>query len=203
MQGQELITTENLVKSGLWTHFDPRLMEIWIAHVAKNWSRINPVIGNSQIQNSIEPATFGPLLETVFILINKNEKKIFKNWMKTLLTNIKPLKTYKLFFIGLDRLGSKNIEKDMLFSLGIYKKWGYYCREIAINKTKIPWQKLLKKQERMRILDFLIENKQRIRIRDYLQAMENGISVRQAERDLNNHERLRAQGNTKARIYVT
>jgi len=61
----EGIQVSQIAKWSQWVRFDPRLGEILINYIEKNWKEINPVSLNKVLLKSPWPAAFGVLLSTL------------------------------------------------------------------------------------------------------------------------------------------
>ena len=92
--------------------------------------------------------------------------------------------------------------KDVEDSLKIYKKWGYFSRDLMINKSLKVSATVLSTQVRHRLLTQLLKSRKSITVNDYLRFLENKVSRKQAERDLKKSLKLKAKGFTRGRVYL-
>ncbi|MCY4512311.1 MAG: hypothetical protein OXB86_01320 [Bdellovibrionales bacterium] len=202
----QLIPTKNLVFWSQWTRLDPRLGEILIAYLAKFWQKHNPVEINYQLKQQVWPAVFGALLEQVPFyysqhLKNKKwNKKIYLQWVKCVMTDISPAND-ELFFIGLYKPSGKLMQEECLHSIKPYRQWGYFSKELLINKVKPVKKTLISAPQRKTIIDELLKSQKIITVQDYLEKINFQIHRRQAQRDLKNHNKLQAYGHTKNKYY--
>lgn len=215
LQLQNTKTALNVVLITLysqWCRFDPRLMEQLIAHFAKHWKELPLFELKNNFRTVPWPSVLGVLLEQTEILVaqGKSEEELttFKLWKKILMLNIAPAQN-ELFFIGLSNFAGKMAKQEALFSNKTYNAWGYYGRDILINKwhekntTHIKnTSNIFSKDIRKNIAIQLGKQQRRFTISDYLFVCENTISKRQAERDLKSFDFLKIHGNTKARTYL-
>jgi hypothetical protein len=111
----------------------------------------------------------------------------------------------EIFFIGLRPFASQGIREDAEKSIKSYLKWGFYGRDVLINKfrdkQKNTPKTYLDREKRAFILNELVRKNKKIRTEDYLEACSHAISPRTAQLDLKAHPRLKAAGSTRARVY--
>lgn len=197
----------NLVLWSQWSRLDPRLGEILIEYIARFWQKHNPVTLNQQLKKQVWPAVFGVLLEQVPFyysqnLKNKNwNKKLFLHWSKCAMTDIFPAKNEQ-FFIGLYKAGGKLAKEECFYSIKPYRQWGYFSKDLLINKAQTPGKTLISTHQRKTIIDELLKSHKKITVQDYLEKMNFQIHRRQAQRDLKNHKGLKAYGQTKSKYYI-
>lgn len=202
-----LVCVKNLALWSQWTRLDPRLGEIFIEYISKFWTAYNPVDINQQLKKQIWPAVFGVILEQVpfYYLQNRRtkywNKKLFLNWSKCVMTNILPAQNEQ-FFIGIYKAGGKLMKEECFYAIKPYCQWGYYSKDLLINKAQIPRKTLISVSQRKAIIDELLESHKRIRVKDYLEKLNFQVHRRQAQRDLKNHKRLKSCGHTKGKYYI-
>lgn len=190
-----------------WVRLDPRLGEVLIEHISKFWKKYNPVELNQKLKQQVWSAAFGILLEQVpfyYSLYLKNRKwdqKLFSQWSKCVMTGISPAKG-ELFFIGIYKAGGKLIKEEFFYSIKPYRQWGYFAKDLLINKAQSTQKTLISTPQRKAILDELIKSYKKITVQDYLEKMNFQIHRRQAQRDLQNHKKLKSQGRTKGKFYI-
>ena len=80
LTAEKAICTDELTLWAHWSRFDPRLAEIWIEWVVRNWSKINATEWGSRLTHSTLPwpQTVGVLLEMSQLQIQKKEISIFR-----------------------------------------------------------------------------------------------------------------------------
>ncbi len=200
------IQPAELIRPGLNSHFDPRMMEIWVQFVGKNWQKLNPVPFNQEILKSPDPATFGLLLNQCELFVGPAKKKLYKAWTATALAGVGPNQPVRLYFIGLNSFAGKEMQKDRDLALSLFLKWGYLGREIAVHNTQKAIPAVLKKADRLTILKQLVAQKKRFGVGDYLERLEFEcrlkITGRQAQRDLSSVSNLKKSGRTKDASYA-
>ncbi|MDE0119952.1 MAG: hypothetical protein OXM55_08110 [Bdellovibrionales bacterium] len=201
------VYVKDLVLWSQWTRLDPRLGEIFVGHISKFWRTYNPVDINQKLKQQIWPAVFGVILEQVpfYYLQNKKtkywNKKLFLNWSKCVMTDILPAQNEQ-FFIGIYKAGGKLMKEECLYAIKPYRQWGYYSKDLLINKAQISKKTLLSISQRNTIIDELLKLHKRIRVKDYLEKGNFQIHRRQAQRDLKNYKRLKPCGHTKGKYYI-
>ena len=201
------VSIKDLVLWSQWARLDPRLGEILVEHISKFWQKQNPVEINQSLKQQVWPAAFGVLLEQVPFYYSqhlKNEKwnkKLFSCWSKCVMTDI-PCAKGEQFFIGIYKAGGKLMKEECFYSIKPYRRWGYFSRDLLINKAKSTQKTLISIAQREAILDELLKSHKKITVRDYLEKMNFQIHRRQAQRDLKNHKRLKPQGETKGKYYI-
>lgn len=203
---KDSVSIKDLVFWSQWTRLDPRLGEILIGYLAMFWQRKNPLEINQQLKRQIWPAVFGVLLEQVPFYYSQNlksrkwNKKSFFYWAKCVMIDISPAKD-ELFFIGLYKAGGKLVQEECFYSIKPYRKWGYFSKELLINKAKPVKRTLISLPQRKAVIDELLKSYKKITVQDYLEKMNFQIHRRQAQRDLKDHNRLQAYGRTNNKYY--
>ena len=200
------VQIKDVVLWSQWTRLDPRLGEILIEYLSKFWQKHNPVEINQQLKQKVWPAVFGVLLEQVpfycsqYLKNRKWDKKLFFHWSKCAMTHISPAKNEQ-FFIGLYKAGGQLVKEECFYAIKPYRQWGYFSKDLLINKALPPKKTLISVSQRKAIINELLKSHKRITIRDYLEKINFQIHRRQAQRDLKNYKQLQAYGNTKNRYY--
>ena len=203
---QNSISIKKLVLWSQWARLDPRLGEILVGYLANFWQRHNPLEINQQLKQQIWPAVFGVLLEQVPFYYSQNSikkkwsKKSFFYWTKCAMMDIPPASN-ELFFIGLYKAGGKFVQEECFYSIKPYRKWGYFSKELLINKAKPIKKTLVSLPQRKAIIDELLKSYKTITVQDYLEEINFQIHRRQAQRDLKNHSQLQTYGRTKNKYY--
>ena len=187
-----------------WSRLDPRLGELVVQYISWCWRELNPVELNSCLQKEVWPAVFGVVLEHIsFHYEQKNKKKeiaLFHKWSECVLHNIQPAKG-ELFFIHLYRPSSLLMREEALYSLKIYKRWGYLASDLMFNKFVFSHKILLNAVQRREALNKLLKKRKTFKVRDYLMELNFQIPLKQAQRDLKKHSELSSSGNTRKKIY--
>ena len=204
--GRNSVSIKKLVLWSQWTRLDPRLGEILIGYLANFWQVHNPLEINQQLRQQVWPAVFGVLLEQVPFYYSQKlkdrkwNKKGFFYWAKCVMLDI-PVANDELFFISLYKAGGKFVQEECLYSIKPYKKWGYFSKELLINKAEPVKKTLISLPQRKAIIEDLLKSYKRITVQDYLEKINFQIHRRQAQRDLKNHSQLQAYGRTNNKYY--
>lgn len=189
-----------LIKIINWVRFDPRLGEIIVHYLIKNWKTLNPILLNEKLSTSIWPQTFGVICDHVQLFIQKSDKKLFKNWYKCIFGNIKIKKDYSTFYIGIYSFGSVLQMNEVEKSLEPYSRWGYYSSSPIVEIKNSQKSTLLNSSLRLSNLKKLSLQYKIFRVLDYIKICDFQISKRIAELDLKKWAIKR--GNTKGAYYV-
>ena len=201
------VRVKKLVFWSQWARLDPRLGEILVEYISKFWSKHNPVEINRELKRQVWPAAFGILLEQVPFYYSQKikgkkwNKKLFSHWSKCVMTDISPAKEEQ-FFIGIYKAGGKLMKEECFHSIKPYRQWGYFAKDLLINKARLAEKTLIPIAQRHVILDELLKSHKKITVQDYLEKMNFQIHRRQAQRDLKNHKKLKPQGQTKGKYYI-
>lgn len=197
------VCVKDLVLWSQWARLDPRLGEILIEYISKFWQKQNPVEINQRLKQQAWPAAFGVLLEQVPFYYSQHlkNKKLFLYWSKCVMTDI-PRAKGEQFFIGIYKAGGKLVKEECFYSIKPYRQWGYFSKDLLINKVLSTDKTLIPLSQRQVILDELLKSHKKITVQDYLEKMNFQIHRRQAQRDLKNHKKLKPQGQTKGKHYV-
>ena len=193
-----------LVHYAQWSRLDPRLGELVVKYISQHWKNLHPIELNNCLQNTVWPAVFGLIIEHIsydYKKKNKTELALFNKWSECVLHNVQPAKG-ELFFIHLYRPGSKLLYEEALYSLKIYKKWGYLASDLMFNKFTCSHKVLLSPAQRREVLNKLLKKRKTFKVIDYLKELNFQIPVKQAQRDLKNHLGLSSLGNTRNKIYL-
>lgn len=192
-------TSDDLALYSQWSRFDPRLAEILVEYIAKNWKRIPPVSLRESLLIQPWPSVAAVLFEFVGAkLKGSHTSKLYAYWAKLITLDFKKAGGEQ-YFIGLRQLGGKAMLEDAAFPLQAYCRWGYLARENLVSKSTSA---SLSPQTRTEILKTLFAGERRVRTEQYWQAIGKCVSRRQAERDLRDHPNLRACGRTKGTYFV-
>src|SRR5690606_18908961 len=96
------------------------------------------------------------LLEFAFELISNPEKRSFRHWKLILEEGVKPAH-FEQYFIGLARVGGRQMLKDALLPLEPYLRWGYLAREVMIDKHLRPVATRIRPLIREQVLQDLLK----------------------------------------------
>lgn len=185
-----------------WSRFDPRLGEQWISHLSRYWKEISPLAFREALLAQPWPAAAGVLLEQAALIGKTSDKRLFRTWKNCVMSGIEPA-PHEQFFIGLRAFAGEEMRQDCLQTLKPYRRWGYFGREILLNKAqsrqgRSTW---ISASVRRKTLSALLAKHDRIRVQDYIDALEGAISRRQAQLDLHGFPGLEARGQTQGRSY--
>jgi hypothetical protein len=204
-QGKKDLTLKEWVKLSRMVRFDPRIGELWILAMQKQWKQIAPTLLNEVNLATDSAAILCVLLEQVeALLTTKVELKQYRLW-KLLATFSTPLGASEQFFIGVRGFATDQIRTESEKSLKAYRKWGYLGSEMLVNKFKHQQTEksrtYLDAKTRKQILKNLMKRKMHFTAEDYREECGDAISIRTAQLDLQNEAGLKTLGNTRDRIY--
>jgi hypothetical protein len=189
-----------------WSRFDPRLAEIWVSFLVREWERFHPLELRGALLSQPWPAAAAVLLE--FTAKRVRNRTLFPFWHR-MVTESFPKGNWEQFFIGLRKIAGKAMQDDARFAFSEYRKWGYLGREILLNKSgqgsiaeEGKRTHTLLPETRREILKEMLTSSARITTDVYWEAIGRCISRRQAERDLESSSIVRACGNTRARYFL-
>jgi hypothetical protein len=205
-----------LARYAQWSRFDPRLAEIWVATVLRDWKRVHPLELREELQKQPWPTAAGPLLEFVARAVRARpaDSRTFRAWKLIITEGLAPA-DWEQFFIGQRRIAGKAMLEDACFAADEYRRWGYLSREVLFNKQSFPADfrgsrrgragggtHSIAPEVRQEILRQLMSQQRRISTSDYLESIGHCISERQATRDLRQSPWVETAGRTKGRSYV-
>lgn len=206
---EALITEKTAIlpeKIALWTQwcrFDPRLAEILVEFLIQHWEQLPLIVLRKHLLAQPWPQAFGVLAENAIASgsIPSEYRRTFRKWTATILTDVPPA-PFEQFFIGLRKIAGREMMKDVFETSQTYLKWGYFGRDLLVNKaSRAKPHTLVSSENRRRLLHELMQGRSRITVKDYQTALEHRVSKRQAELDLSREKRLRPFGNTRGRFY--
>jgi hypothetical protein len=197
---QKRIDEESLALWSQWSRIDPRLAEILVHHLSQNWKNISPVSLQIHIHKQPWPSALAALLEQCSELLQRDQRKHFETW-KNCATFGTQKAPFELFFFGTRGFAGSQAFSDANYSLKTFLKWGYFCRDRLSNKAQARPKTCLTPRARRELLTELLRRKGRITVNDYIEALGGSVSRRQAELDLKNYPRIRADGKTRNRTY--
>ena len=218
---KKALANKKLALYSQWARLDSRLGEILVEYIARFWRRHDPADLNSRLRLQAWPAAFGALLEhTPFFWAQKERRErrgeaeksrlaparrrraaLFQKWSESVMDSIPPARG-ELFFFGAYGMGSKLQRKEASHATKLYRKWGYFGKDLLVNKAEPPQKTLIPLPRRRLLLDQLLKRKKRLKLEDYLAELSFQIHRRQAQRDLKSHPRLESRGRAKNRVYI-
>ncbi len=200
------LSVKELVRFSQWTRFDPRLGELWLSALDRQWRNLAPLPMRQENLAQANPAVMGVLLDQYqSVLCPRRERRLFRLWSATVLDGVARAQN-ESFFIGVQGFASQRAREDAERPFRSFKKWGFFGRDVFQNKFLLK-QKTNQKTgialaERRQILVDLIKEKERIAVQDYIEACGGFISRRVAQKDLRSEKKLKCIGNTRAQFYV-
>ena len=206
LQSGRAVSVHDWILFSQWTRFDPRLAEVWILAFDRDWKTLSPVLFRDENRKASSPAVLGVLLDQYHqFLCPKTEVTSLGYWMKIALEGA-PKANNESFLIGVQGFANQRVFDDADRPVRSFKHWGFFGREIFINKFQQK-QAVLQKTaiaatERKKILIGLLKLKKRITVGEYRLACNDLISKRVAQLDLENFKGLKRVGNTRSRFYV-
>jgi len=112
------VSHQAFVLSSQWVRFDPRLGEIMIKYLAKNWQDFNPMQLNHLLKATKWPAAFGVILSHVQVFEKQPSDPLFDAWLNLVMTNL-PRAENELFFINLRAIGSQRQAQEVHYAIDI------------------------------------------------------------------------------------
>ena len=116
------------------------------------------------------------------------------------------IKDFQRIQLQIFLIASPRTHADAEGAMESFKKWGYFGRDVFLNKFSLHQKKIQKTglgpSERKRILLALLKSKERIQVRDYVSACGDLISNRVAQKDLKATKGLKCVGKTRAKFYI-
>ncbi|MFH1829578.1 MAG: hypothetical protein ABH871_02210 [Pseudomonadota bacterium] len=174
------------------SRFDPRLFDILVAFLDKNWSDLNPSQLRSHYAEMRTPQTIAIMAE--FLLGQQalpDEKQYFLEYLQE---GLKPV-PLQLFYQYLYTPGGNLMRRAVESSLREYKRWGFLAREAPVldeaGRLTIGSHDA---DSRRNILIRLLEKRRRIRLAEYIAALDNRISRQQALLDMKSIKGVRLEG---------
>ncbi|MCB0350335.1 MAG: hypothetical protein KDD38_04070 [Bdellovibrionales bacterium] len=209
LNSKAAIADSDLVKYAHWSRFDPRLGEILVGYIEKNWMKHNPISIRKENLKSQFPQALPVMLEHAKPQLTGNQgikkhledQNIFKHFQAIIEEGLLPA-PYQSFSIGIYNPGGKLLRQKALNPHPFFKKWGFYETDPFYNKDggkNIGTH--INPATRKNILRALLADKKTITVNDYLEACHFAVDRRQAERDLNTFYKLKKFGNTRSRTY--
>ena len=198
-------TVEQILLWSQWARFDPRLAEVWIDYMGRNWKAWSPMTIQNAALALPWPAAMGPLFEHIRLFKTlRADRKAFGHWMSCAMSGCTPA-TGELYFIALHALGGKSALQESQRATRPYSRWGYAGTGTLINKDALTLRRgrhtLISKERRAAVLRELLRGRDRITVSDYVEALQAQVSRRTAELDLKASPQLKRQGNTRAASY--
>ena len=188
LQSTNDISAEAIGLWSQWSRFDPRLAELLLTYLKKNWQKISPVELNYFLKLQAWPTAIGVLCEHLKNNFEKDSNySLYLKWMSCVMDQIAPA-PFEQFFIGQRSFAGIEMRKDAQLAISFYRRWGYLGRDLLWNKAEVkPFQTLLGKSSRVAILHRYLKTNNRITVNLYCELCSFFISRRQAERDLSAH----------------
>lgn len=188
-----------------WCRIDPRLAEIWVQFIGREWKTIHPLVLRDALLGCYWPSAAGVLLEFVAQTVPSSDANLFSKW-KGLVTEGFQKGKNEQFFIGLWQLGGVLMFEDARFTRVEYRKWGYLGRE-NLNRARTISRQRRKKSSldsstRIEILKYLLDTCEKVNTALYWEAIGKCVSRRQAERDLIDCGLVKGYGRTRNKFYV-
>ena len=171
------------------SRYDPRLFDILVAFLGRNWRVINPSELRSFYPSMETPQVVAVMAE--FLLAQQavpEEKRYFLRYLQEGLEPV-PL---QLYYRDLYRPGGNLMKRAEETPLREYKRWGFLAREApAEGEAGRRTMGSRDAEARRNILLRLLKEGRRIRLADYMAALDNKISRQQALLDIRSIEGIR------------
>lgn len=185
-----------------WSHrcrWEPRLAEILVQHIFKNWKTWNPLTVHETLKLQAMPQSFLVLSEHLYFLLTGPQRKTFKLWLNCVSSGFEPV-PYQAFYL-INKFAGSRLRSESEYNLKPFARWGFYCSYLMLNKeNKLPRTSITKTSRGLVLLD-LIQEMKVFRVQDYIDRLNNKIHPRQAERDLKACPQIKAHGQTRNRTY--
>lgn len=192
------VPIRKLIKLIYFSRFDPRLAEIIVVYFSHQWKSYPPFEIQEELSKRNLDSTFGVLLEFSESMLAKSRPALFESWKKLVLHQGKKKGGNEQFFIGVWPLASARMLEMAEFSTREYERWGFLG---GANLCPKSMRMNFSPATRKRILTSLLKTKKDISAKEYWLAIGRCVSLRQAERDLLNQEKVSARGYTRNRRY--
>ena len=201
LQGDRAITETQYALFSQWGRFDPRLAEQVVSALVRDWKTLSPVVFNHELLKQPWPAAMGVLFEMLRYHQHwlKSETAQLNFWSQCVMAEI-PLGHDENYFIGTRSFAGKGAFDDAVLSIKAYRKWGFFGRDLLINKESGEHTLVSSDARHVAIVSLLLEKKV-FTVNDYIQKLGGDIGRRQAQRDLRKFPRLKAFGSTRSRNY--
>ncbi len=135
---EQKLKDRSLVRYSQWVRLDPRLGELMVAHIARYWRQYQACVLNRLLRQVAWPCAFGVLLSQVPLYCQKQQKNyfssLFQKWSRCVMKSV-PRGHGSLFFFHLFQPATARMQKEVLYSQNCYKQWGYFGRDLMINKA--------------------------------------------------------------------
>jgi len=201
LQGERL-TADRVLETLSLVRWDPRLSEEFIRRLALDWRRLSVSTLFALLRKSEFRGLFGLLAEFGEDLVVLSDWPEFRAWRLAVVPWRAP-KSYQIYNLCLFKFAGRSMRREAAESLPIFKKWGFLARDPLINKASArmarrtrmaPWQ-------RRQVLHELVSEGRPFTVTDYLRRLNGLVTRRVAELDLRAAKDLKAQGQTRLRLY--
>jgi hypothetical protein len=182
-----------------WSRWEPRLAEVLVQHIFNNWQSWNPMAINEILKLQEVPQSFLVLSEHLALMVVGPQRKIYKLWMSCLSHAIEPVSYQAFYFVN--KFAGTRLRRESEQNLKPFSRWGFYCSYLMLNKENQRPRTTMTKASRNLILQDLIQEKNIFSVQDYIDRLNHKIHHRQAERDLKACLEIKAQGQTRNRVY--
>ncbi|MEN9723762.1 MAG: hypothetical protein RJB38_1748 [Pseudomonadota bacterium] len=204
---RQALPARRVIELSQWSRFDARLAEQLVSHLVNHWKAWSVGELREALEQTPWPAAFGVLMAhgRLHPELDRASRRAFNGMIEAVLSGL-PRGDGGSFFIGTRTFGGRQQKQDAEWSSSPYSSWGYFGRDLLLNKAARVTRTAHSAEQRRRALDLLIEELERegrpLYTRDYRAALGNRISPRLAELDLQAHPRLVARGQTRGRVYL-
>lgn len=117
--------------------FDPRLMKVATEYVRDFSWNINPQIFNKCLKINKSPFAIKPALYAIiknFSFPSAEVKLDFIKWYEKVAAGLKD-PSPQLFYIGLYKIGSKSMEREVNKVIDSFKTFNLFSKDIPVNKA--------------------------------------------------------------------
>lgn len=116
---------------------DPRLMEVMTEFIRDFWWNLNPSILNAALKRNRTQGAIKPSLLAIFkncLFPNDETKKEFTHWYERVNVGLRTPKSPQLFYIGLNKIGSRSMNREVEEALPYFKKYNFFAKDPPFNK---------------------------------------------------------------------
>lgn len=195
------LSVDELVLCAEWSRIDPRLGEVLIEYLSKNWQSYNPLEINNKLNLSPWPQCMGVIVDHIKLTFKKSQnKQLFNTWSACVLAGVTPT-SYQAYFIGLYKFAGPLQVKQSINPLKVYSCWGFYSSHLMFNKNPNVKKTTLSKKNRLQLLKQFVKQNKKITVNSYIEFLNFAITRRQAQRDLSEYKKLTPKGHTRNKTY--
>lgn len=181
-----------LVLAAEMLRYDPRLLSILLQLLLERWQELNPAVLRQRMRAMAWPQALLVVMEFVKAATRDSELRHWADYITAGWSRIEPA---ELFFMDMERPGTKTAARRLGRNLAAYARWGFVGSEKpivdAVTKRTVGRYDAA---TRRHILSTLAERGEDFTLADYLHAVDHAISRQQALLDLQRSASLEVNG---------